>query len=130
MTHTSFRILDHLDQLNIVKETRSEYHCTCPVCQDGGFKIDKRSGKYHTFKCGCMDTAAGKKAVIRAIAPFPLNPMRNTPHRPSSRLPKPPESAWRTLLHSTPHHLPSSPLNPSDLDSFGLGLTFQERVTP
>ena len=70
MNHnSSFDILDHLNKLEIVKETSADYHCTCPVCGDGGFKIDKRSGKYSTFKCGCMDTPEGKKAVIEAIAP-------------------------------------------------------------
>ena len=66
---TNFSILDHLNQLEIVKETPLDYHCTCPVCGDGGFKIDKKSGKYSGFKCECMDTPAGKKAVINAIAP-------------------------------------------------------------
>ena len=70
---TNFSILDHLDRLNIVKETPRDYHCTCPVCGDGGFKIEKGSGKYTTFKCGCMDTPAGKKAVINALAPRDKN---------------------------------------------------------
>ena len=67
----SFNILDHLDQLKIVKETNTEYHCQCPSCGDGGFKINKHSGKYFTHKCGCMDTAEGKKAVISALSPLP-----------------------------------------------------------
>lgn len=50
---SSFKILDHLDRLNVVKETSSEYHCTCPVCGDGGFKVNKKNGKYQGFKCGC-----------------------------------------------------------------------------
>ena len=48
-----FKILDYLERLNIVKETSSEYHCLCPKCGDGGFKIDKNTGKYNAFKCGC-----------------------------------------------------------------------------
>ncbi len=44
-----FQILDYLDRLKVVKETRSEYHCLCPVCSDGGFKIEKKSGKYQAF---------------------------------------------------------------------------------
>lgn len=48
-----FEILKHLDKLNIVKETTSEYHCTCPVCGDGGFKIEKDTGLFNAFKCGC-----------------------------------------------------------------------------
>ena len=48
-----FQILDHLDRLNVVRETGSEYHCTCPVCGDGGFKVNKKNGKYQAFKCEC-----------------------------------------------------------------------------
>ena len=68
-----FDIRDHLDKLNIVTETSTEYHCKCPSCGDGGFKINKKSGKYFTHKCGCMKTAEGKKAVIEAIAPTDNN---------------------------------------------------------
>ena len=69
----SFNILDHLDKLEVVKETNTEYHCFCPSCGDGGFKVNKHSGKYFAHKCGCMDTAGGKKAVISAIAPIPVD---------------------------------------------------------
>ncbi|MEY2833601.1 MAG: hypothetical protein RLZZ574_2860, partial [Cyanobacteriota bacterium] len=48
-----FQILDYLDRLNIVKENAREYHCTCPVCGDGGFKVNKKNGSYQAFKCGC-----------------------------------------------------------------------------
>ncbi|MGB3312322.1 MAG: DUF3987 domain-containing protein [Nodosilinea sp.] len=65
----SFNILEHLSSLTIVKETPCEYHCKCPVCGDGGFKIDKRTGKYDTFKCGCKDAPGGKQRVIDAISP-------------------------------------------------------------
>ena len=60
-----FKILDHLDRLNIVKETSREYHCLCPVCSDGGFKIEKKSGKYKGFKCGC-----DVKDIREAIRPW------------------------------------------------------------
>ena len=69
----SFNIYDHLDKLEVVKETNTEYHCFCPSCGDGGFKVNKHSGKYFAHKCGCMDTAEGKKAVISAIAPRPVD---------------------------------------------------------
>ncbi len=69
----SFNILDHLDKLEVVKETNTEYHCQCPSCGDGGFKVNKHSGKYFAHKCGCMDTEEGKKAVISAIAPIPVD---------------------------------------------------------
>jgi putative DNA primase/helicase len=48
-----FQILDYLERLNVVKETGSEYHCLCPVCGDGGFKVNKKNGSYQAFKCGC-----------------------------------------------------------------------------
>ncbi|WP_052056026.1 phage/plasmid primase, P4 family [Myxosarcina sp. GI1] len=60
-----FKILDYLDRLEIVKETGSEYHCKCPVCDDGGFKIDKPTGKYQAFKCGCE-----VKDIREAIRPW------------------------------------------------------------
>ncbi len=37
-----FQILDYLDRLKVVKETSNEYHCLCPVCDDGGFKVNKK----------------------------------------------------------------------------------------
>jgi putative DNA primase/helicase len=48
-----FQILDYLDRLNVVKESSSEYHCLCPVCGEGGFKVNKKNGSYQAFKCGC-----------------------------------------------------------------------------
>ena len=60
-----FQILDYLDRLNIVKETSREYHCLCPVCEDGGFKINKSNGKYQGFKCGCE-----VKAIREAVRPW------------------------------------------------------------
>jgi putative DNA primase/helicase len=48
-----FQILDYLDRLKVVKESSSEYHCLCPVCGDGGFKVNKKNGSYQAFKCGC-----------------------------------------------------------------------------
>jgi putative DNA primase/helicase len=50
---TPFQILEHLDRLKVVKESSSEYHCLCPVCGDGGFKVNKKNGSYQAFKCGC-----------------------------------------------------------------------------
>ena len=61
----SFNILDHLDRIEIVKTTSTEYHGLCPVCGDGGFKIDKRTGKYNAFKCGC-----DIKDIREAIKPW------------------------------------------------------------
>ena len=60
-----FQILDYIDRLKVVKETSREYHCLCPVCEDGGFKIDKKDGKYQGFKCGCEI-----KDIREAIRPW------------------------------------------------------------
>ena len=60
-----FDIRTYLDRLNIIKETSTEYHCSCPVCGSGGFKINKNSGKYYPFKCNC-----DLKAIREAIRPW------------------------------------------------------------
>ena len=62
---TAFDIRSHLDRLNILKETATEYHCSCPVCNEGGFKIEKKSGKYNAFKCNC-----DLRAIREAIRPW------------------------------------------------------------
>ena len=65
MTTAVFDIHTYLNRLNIIKETPTEYHCSCPVCSDGGFKIEKKSGKYNAFKCHC-----DKRAIREAIRPW------------------------------------------------------------
>ena len=61
----SFKILNYLDRIEIVKKTPGEYHCKCPVCGDGGFKIDRATGKYNAFKCGCAT-----EEIREAIRPW------------------------------------------------------------
>ncbi len=65
MTTAVFDIRTYLDRLNIIKETPTEYHCSCPVCSDGGFKIEKKTGKYNAFKCNC-----DLRAIREAIRPW------------------------------------------------------------
>lgn len=60
-----FNVLDHLSALEIVKETATEYHCKCPACDKGGFKINKREGKYSGFACDCTI-----KQIREAIKPI------------------------------------------------------------
>ena len=60
-----FDIRTYLERLNIIKETSTEYHCSCPVCGSGGFKINKNNGKYYPFKCNC-----DLKAIREAIRPW------------------------------------------------------------
>ena len=60
-----FDIRSHLARLNIIKETPTEYHCSCPVCDEGGFKINKNNGKYYPFKCHC-----DLRAIREAIRPW------------------------------------------------------------
>lgn len=75
-----FEILKHLDKLNIVKETPSDYHCTCPVCGDGGFKIEKETGLFNAFKCGCEIPKIREaikplaQAFEEVLPPRPANP--------------------------------------------------------
>lgn len=85
----NFSILNHLDALNIVKDTPTDYHCTCPSCGDGGFKVEKSTGRYKTFKCGCMDTEQGKKAIIDAIAPLNRNNRPSYSRHKQKPIPKP-----------------------------------------
>lgn len=61
-----FNILDHMDGLNIVKDLPGEYHCQCPACGDGGFKIDKKNGKFAAFKCECSTSQI--REAIRPLA--------------------------------------------------------------
>ena len=72
--------------LNIVKETSSEYHCTCPVCGDGGFKVNKSNGKYQAFKCGC-----DLKDIRESIRPW-SEVTENQPHPKVKPNPKNPFS--------------------------------------
>ncbi len=60
-----FDIRSHLARLNVIKETPTEYHCSCPVCAEGGFKINKNNGKYYPFKCHC-----DLRAIREAIRPW------------------------------------------------------------
>ena len=64
-TTAVFDIRTYLDRLNIIKETSTEYHCSCPVCGSGGFKINKNNGKYYPFKCNC-----DLRAIREAIRPW------------------------------------------------------------
>jgi replicative DNA helicase len=82
-----FEILKHLDKLNIVKETTTEYHCTCPVCGDGGFKIEKETGVFNAFKCGCEIPKIREaikplsQAFEEILPPRPVNPFKITNYR-------------------------------------------------
>lgn len=62
---TEFNILDHLDRVQVVKETSHDYHGLCPSCNESGFKIDKKTGKYQGFKCGCKT-----ESIREAIKPW------------------------------------------------------------
>lgn len=79
-----FSILDHLDKLTVIKDLPTEIHCNCPVCGAGGFKITKNTGKYFTFACDCMDSVAGKKAILEAIYP-----KSDRPHLTDKKHPRP-----------------------------------------
>ncbi len=102
-----FQILDYLDRLKVVKETRSEYHCLCPVCSDGGFKIEKKSGKYHAFKCGCE--VKDIREAIRPWSEVTKEPGKQREH-PGSRiklaeLPEPASDCPRPETNTIPEWL-------------------------
>ncbi|MEO0373235.1 MAG: VapE domain-containing protein [Cyanobacteria bacterium P01_A01_bin.17] len=69
MTSLTFNILDYLDQLKPDggSETETDRSFHCPVCHSKNFKVSLNTGKYKTFGCSCMDTSAGKQAMIKAI---------------------------------------------------------------
>ena len=69
MTSHTFSILEYLDQLKPDggSQTESDRSFHCPVCLATNFKVSLNTGKYKTFGCSCMDTSAGKQAVIKAI---------------------------------------------------------------
>jgi replicative DNA helicase len=72
-----FDILNFLDKLEITKELPREYHCQCPACGDGGFKIDKTTGKYSAFKCECSN-----QQIREAIRPLKAAFEEHVPAKP------------------------------------------------
>jgi putative DNA primase/helicase len=101
-----FQILDYLDRLKVVKETYREYHCLCPVCGDGGFKINKSNGKYQAFKCGCevkeireaVRPWSEVKAMQRGLGGFPHERL----HQEESQTPKRVKPNKQRINHQTP----------------------------
>ena len=65
----TFDIRDYIDRLNVVKETTTEYHCKCPICNDGGFKIQKNTGAYKAFKCE-HNTPDDRRQIRDIVAPI------------------------------------------------------------
>ena len=66
----TFDIRDHISKLTVVKEKQREWHCRCPICNDGGFKIEKSTGKYGSFKCHCMDNPENRNKIVKMLQPF------------------------------------------------------------
>lgn len=60
-----FSYLNHLSAIKIIRETSREYHCLCPSCGDGGFKVNRQTGAAKAFKCGCSP-----EAIREAISPI------------------------------------------------------------
>ncbi|MBD2499838.1 DUF5906 domain-containing protein [Anabaena azotica] len=63
-----FSIFDHLDKLNVLKQTRSEIIAYCPVCGDNNLKITlngKHAGRYACYSGGCTS-----EQIREAIAPL------------------------------------------------------------
>jgi len=68
---TQFNILDHVQNLEVIRETLTEIEVHCPLCHAKNFKIDKKTGRYYGFSCSCMDTEQGKNEIVKEIAPLP-----------------------------------------------------------
>ncbi|MEM1427060.1 MAG: toprim domain-containing protein, partial [Cyanobacteria bacterium P01_H01_bin.130] len=62
-----FNILEWRDRLEIVKETRSQIVCKCPVCGGTNLKIDPKSGKWQCWDY--PDDEKHKRAIRDAINP-------------------------------------------------------------
>ncbi|MCG9886466.1 MAG: DUF3987 domain-containing protein [Cyanobacteria bacterium] len=78
----TFNILDHLDNLEITKQTRTQIVANCPVCDGGNLKISTKDGKWQCWDY--PDDEAHKKAIRDAINP-PVNPNAPDGDRPPKR---------------------------------------------
>lgn len=78
----SFDILDHLDNLEITKQTRTQIVANCPICGGGNLKISTKDGKWQCWDF--PDDEAHKKAIRDAINP-PINPNAPDGDRPPKR---------------------------------------------
>jgi Protein of unknown function (DUF3987) len=71
MTYPSptFNILDHKDALKVVRETTTELHCICPICDDDNLKINVgRYGKHGAYKC--WSNQCPSEDIRNVIAPL------------------------------------------------------------
>lgn len=42
-------MLNHINKLNVYRETGTEYHCYCPICNSRNLKVNKDTGKWSNF---------------------------------------------------------------------------------
>ena len=77
-----FNILDHLQKLEVIKETRSFIEILCPICQAENFKIHPQTGQYDSYSCDCMKDDQLRKEIVKLIAPFPRQDPRPLNKRP------------------------------------------------
>jgi hypothetical protein len=71
MTYPSptFNILDHIENLQIVKTTTTEYICICPICGDDNLKINLgRHDRHGAYKC--WSNQCPSEEIRNAIAPL------------------------------------------------------------
>jgi putative DNA primase/helicase len=57
-------ILDHIGNLEVIKETPSDYQCICPICGGKRLIIEKKLGKYR-----CHPKECDPKKIFRAVVP-------------------------------------------------------------
>jgi archaellum biogenesis ATPase FlaH len=67
----AFNILEFTDRLveDGGSQSATEKSYQCPACGSSNFKVNVKTGKWHTFGCDCADTEAGKAKVRANINP-------------------------------------------------------------
>lgn len=57
------RILDHIENLEIIKDSSTHYQCVCPQCGGKHLTIEKKEGKYKCWTGDCDTRTIYKKVV-------------------------------------------------------------------
>lgn len=78
-------ILESINLLEVVKETRSYIKCVCPVCHSDGLKISLSRNAYGAYKCydnGCTPQAIREAMGLVSTKNYHLSPYKQS--KPSS----------------------------------------------
>jgi len=110
-----FNILNHLQKLEVIKETRSFIEILCPICQAENFKINPQTGQYYSYSCDCMKDDQLRKEIVKKIAPFPRKEpfsyskrpiLASKSSQPSQPLPEIPDQVTFAQLETIPEDRP------------------------